>query len=127
MNTPKYHPKTRIVLTYAIQHEWNVHDLLREYQKLVQRAIDEIWDNTFWKEKNVKHRKATRLIPYFPKSNEFKRKLRNKLLDGWHFAKHYVDSAMKTAYSILKSRRQNYMRGKRRKKKHVVKRKFVRV
>jgi len=121
-----------------MNHNWNVQELLTEYQKLLQRAIDEIWENTTWKEKLVKHRyrieegkykhyETTRLIPYFPKTNEFKRELRNKLLQNWVFAKHYVDSAIKTAYSILESWRKNYLKGRRKRKKPVVKRKFVRV
>ncbi|HHH99885.1 MAG TPA: transposase [Thermococcus litoralis] len=121
-----------------MNHNWNVQELLTEYQKLLQRAIDEIWENTEWKEKLVKHRyrieegkykhyETTRLVPYFPKTNEFKRELRNKLLQNWVFAKHYVDSAIKTAYSILESWRKNYLKGRRKRKKPVVKRKFVRV
>jgi len=128
----------KIVLTYRMNHNWNVQELLTEYQKLLQRAIDEIWENTEWKEKLVKHRyrieegkykhyETTRLVPYFPKTNEFKRELRNKLLQNWVFAKHYVDSAIKTAYSILESWRKNYLKGRRKRKKPVVKRKFVRV
>ncbi|WP_240703211.1 transposase [Thermococcus indicus] len=128
----------KIVLTYKMNHNWSVEDLLTEYQKLLQRAIDEIWENTTWKEKKAKHRypigngkykyyETTRLFPYFPKSNEFKRELRNKLLKDWPFAKHYVDSTIKTAYSILESWRQNYLKGRRKRKKPVVKRKFVRV
>ena len=128
---------TKIVLTYKMSYDWDVKELLKEYQKLLQRAIDEIWENTTWKEKTVKHRykvgeghkyyTTKRLIPHFPKSNEFKRKLRNKLLKDWPFAKHYVDSAIKTAYSILESWRKNYLKGRRRRKKPVAKRRFVRV
>ena len=128
----------KIVLTYKITHDWDVRELLVEYQELLQRAIDEIWENTKWKEKLVKHRyhveggkykyyEITRLIPYFPKTNEFKRGLRNELLKDWPFAKHYVDSAIKTAYSTLESWRKNYLKGRRKRKKPVVKRKFVRV
>ena len=128
----------KIVLTYKMNHDWDVYSLLTAYQKLLQRAIDGIWENTTWKKKKVKYRYSvgseryryygtTRLIPYLPKSNEFKRNLRNRLLKDWPFAKHYVDSAIKTAYSILESWCQNYLKGRRRRKKPVVKRKFVRV
>ena len=128
----------KIVLTYRMNHNWDVRELLVEYQKLLQWAIDEIWENTEWKEKLVKHcyriegRKykyytTARLIPYFPKTNEFKRELRNKLLRNWVFAKHYVDSAIKTAYSTLESWRKNYLKGRRKRKKPEAKRKFVRV
>jgi len=128
----------KIVLTYKVTHNWAVDNLLIEYQRILQRAIDEIWENTTWKEKKIQHRypigngkykyyETTRLIPYFPKSNGFKRELRNELLKNWPFAKHYVDSAIKTAYSILESWRQNYLKGRRKRRKPVVKRKFVRV
>lgn len=128
----------KVVLTYKMNHSWNVQDLLIEYQKLLRRAINEIWENTTWKEKRVKHRysigngkhryyETTRLIPYFSKSNEFKRELRSKLLRNWPFAKHYVDSAIRTAYSILESWRQSYLRERRKRRKPVVKREFVRV
>ncbi|WP_251949395.1 transposase [Thermococcus argininiproducens] len=128
----------KVVLTYKMTHEWNVQELLTEYQKLLQRAIDEIWANTTWKEKKVKHcysigkrrykyYETTRLIPYFPNTKEFKKKLRDELLKNWSFAKHYADSAIKAAYSILESWRQNYLKGRRKRRKPVVKRKFVRV
>ena len=70
---------------------------------------------------------TTRLIPIFPSSNEFKRDLRNELLKDWPYAAHYVDSAIKTAYSILSSWRQNYLKGLRRRRRPIVKREFVRV
>lgn len=123
---------TKVVLTYKIGHNWNVEELLKGSQKLLQQAISDIWDNIIWKEKKAKHHyslgngkynyyETTRLIPHLPKSNEFKRELRNKHLKDWHFAKHYVDSAIKTAYSILESWRQNYLKGLRRKRKPTVK------
>jgi len=128
----------RVVLTYKMTHDWDVEDLLIEYQKLLQQAIDIIWQNATLREKKVKHRystgngkykyyETTRLIPCSPKSRKFKRELRNKLLNGWSFAKHYVDSAIKTAYSILESWRKNYLKGRRKMRKPVVRRKFVRV
>ncbi|MBS7288782.1 MAG: transposase, partial [Candidatus Freyarchaeota archaeon] len=75
------------------------------YRWMLQRAIDGIWENITWKEKVIKRR---RLIPIIPKSNEFKRNLRNSLLRNWNFCAHYVDSAIKQAYSILKSWRRNF-------------------
>ncbi|MBS7287296.1 MAG: transposase [Candidatus Freyarchaeota archaeon] len=67
------------------------------------------------------------MIPIIPKSSEFKRNLRNSLLGDWVFCAHYVDSAIKQAYSILKSWRRNYLKGRRARAKPVVKKKFVRV
>ncbi len=112
-----------------MEHGWDVKDLLIAYRRILQRAIDIIWENTVWKEKTVKHNgyKTTRLIPVFPSSNEFKKILRSELLKDWPYAAHYVDSAIKTAYSILNSWRQNYLKGLRRRKKPTVKREFIRV
>lgn len=110
-----------VILSYKIKHDYDVKEFLSSYRCLLQRAIDEIWDKIEWK------RKGKRLIPTIPKSRDFKRNLRNKLLKDWSYASHYVDSAIKTAYSILNSWRKNYLRGKRGRNKPTVKRKFVRV
>jgi len=46
-----------------------------------------------------------------PKDNSFKNHyLRNLLMEGWSYSKHYVDSAVKQAYSMLKSWR-SYFKG----------------
>jgi putative transposase len=45
------------------------------------------------------------------KDNSFKNHLRSSLLEGWSFLKHYVDSAVKQAYSMLKSWRRSYLKG----------------
>ena len=70
-----------------------------------------IWDGIEWK------KKKNRPIPITPKSKEFKRTLRNQLLKDWNYASHYVDSAIKTAYSILNSWRRNYIKGGGKEKK----------
>jgi putative transposase len=49
------------------------------------------------------------------------------LMQDWSYSKHYVDSAIKQAYSILKSWRRNYMKGERHREKPIVKRRFVRI
>jgi len=56
-----------IVLTYKMKHDWDVKGLLTAYKRVLQRAIDIIWENTEWKERRVKHNgyKTTRLIPFF--------------------------------------------------------------
>ncbi|MHC1636356.1 MAG: RNA-guided endonuclease InsQ/TnpB family protein, partial [Candidatus Methanospirareceae archaeon] len=43
------------------------------------------------------------------------------------YAAHYVDSAIRVAYSIIESWRRNYLRGRRGREKPVVRKKFVRV
>lgn len=68
------------------------------------------------------------MILIIPKGNSFKNHyLRNFLLNNWQYSKHYIDSAIKQAYSILKSWRRNYIKGKRSRNKPIVKKKFVRV
>ncbi|OYT30508.1 MAG: transposase [Thermofilum sp. ex4484_82] len=110
-----------MIVSYKVRHNHDVREFLSSYRYLLQRAIDIIWDNIEWK------KKRNRLIPIIPKSKEFKRALRNQLLKDWNYASHYVDSAIKTAYSILNSWRRNYIKGRRGRNKPVVKRKFVRV
>lgn len=85
------------ILSYKMKHNYDVKEFLNSYRYLLQRAIDTIWDNIEWR------KKGKRLIPIIPKSREFRRNLRNKLLKDWSYASHYVDSAIKTAYSILNS------------------------
>ena len=130
-----------MILSYKIKHNCDVGDFLSSYRYLLQKTIDIIWDNIEWIEKEqrnyylVRQRKkrirkcyyVKRLIPIIPKSREFKRNLRNTLLENWSYASHYVDSAIKVAYSIISSWRRNYLKGRRGSNKPVVKRKFVRV
>ena len=128
-------------LSYKIKHDYDVREFLNSYKYLLQKAINIIWDNTEWierKQKNYylikqgrrkikKYYYVRRLIPIIPKSRAFKRNLRNYLLKDWEYALHYVDSAIKTAYSIINSWRRNYLKGRRKRRKPVIKRKFVRV
>jgi len=48
-------------------------------------------------------------------------------MEGWSYSKHYVDSVIKQAYSMLKSWRRSYLKGERRKEKPVIRKRFVRV
>jgi putative transposase len=123
MDVPKSPYQVR---AYKIKHCYDISNFLEAYRLILQRAIDEIWKNIQWTEKRNK-RKRKRLIPIVPKSNEFKRSLRNSLLIDWIYSKHYVDSAIKQAYSIMHSWRRSYVRGERRRKKPVVKKRFVRI
>ncbi|MHA1607531.1 MAG: RNA-guided endonuclease InsQ/TnpB family protein, partial [Candidatus Freyarchaeota archaeon] len=130
-----------VTLSYKIKHSYNVGEFLSGYRWLLQKAIDIVWENIEWIEKKQrnyylirngrrfkrKYYHVKRLIPIIPKSREFKRNLRNSLFKNWKYASHYVDSAIKVAYSIINSWRKNYLKGKRRKNKPIVKRKFVRV
>ena len=112
---------------YNIRHKYDVSEFLEAYRRLLQKALDEIWARIRWMEKrDMKGRK--RLIPIIPKDNNFKNHyLRSLLMEGWKYSKHYVDSAIKQAYSMLKSWRRNYIKGERSREKPVVKKRFVRI
>ncbi|MEM0294803.1 MAG: hypothetical protein QXO55_01905 [Candidatus Korarchaeum sp.] len=47
-------------------------------------------------------------------------------MEDWGYSKHYVDSAIREAYSILKSWKRNYLKGKS-EEKPFIKKRFVRV
>ena len=129
------------IVSYKVRHDYDVEEFLGSYRCLLQKAIDIIWDNIKWIEKRQrnyyvikrgkkkirKYYYVKRIIPIISKSRVFKRTLRNTLLSHWNYASHYVDSAIKTAYSILNSWRRNYIKGRRGRNKPVVKRKFVRI
>jgi len=126
------------IRAYNVRHNYELKEFLEDYRLLLQRAVDGIWNNMVWierKRKNFykvkgskKYYYVTRIIPIIPKSNEFKNHyLRNLLLNDWSYSKHYVDSAIKQAYSILKSWRRSYIKGERRIEKPIVKKRFVRI
>jgi putative transposase len=114
------------VRAYNIKHNYDIKDFLEAYRIILQKAIDEIWNKIIWIERYLKGRR--RLIPKIPKDNKFKNHyLRNLLMKDWNYSKHYVDSAIKQAYSIIKSWRRNYIKGERKRKKPIVKKRFVRI
>jgi putative transposase len=107
------------IRAYNIKHNYELKEFLEDYRRLLQRTIDEIWKNIVWINKTNKNGR-NRIIPIIPKGNEFKNNyLRNLLLKDWRYSKHYVDSAIKQAYSIVKSWR--------RREKPTVKKRFVRI
>ncbi len=125
------------VRSYKLKHSYDIKNFLDDYTRLLQRAIDIIWDNIKWIErkqrkyyrvnKEKRYYFVKRLKPEIPKSRVFKRELRNNLLKDWDYAAHYVDSAIRVAYSILASWKRNYWKGTRKRRKPTIKRKFVRV
>jgi len=109
--------------------------LLRSYRDLMNSIIGDIWVTTKWKRVSMSNRRAdsnvpmnqTRLFPNFASDRAFKRELRNKYLNTWEFASHWVDSAEDTAFAILKSWKKNYNNGDRSRKCPRVSRLFARV
>ncbi len=88
--------------------------------------ITDVWERIVWKEKPIPGKKQKRLIPTIP-DYSFKKQIRARYVKGWMYSKHWVDSALKTAFSIVKSWRKNYLKGTRKRRKPVVVRSFVRV
>jgi len=120
-----------VLRSYSLQHECGEEllPLLREYRDVVNQILEELWGNTEWEKRKVNGKKQWRLLPKYKvdiHSGKYKKKLRESLLQGWPYAAHWVDSAIKTAYSIFKSWRKNYVRGDRKRNKPTARRLFVR-
>ena len=113
-----------------------VRELISWYLKTLQRTIDIIWDNIEWRYVFPKiEKKSGKLkviaphkvkVPELPKSNSFKKKLRDELLKDCPYAKHWVDAVIRTAYSVMESWRKRYLKGRTRKVKPKVKKRFAR-
>jgi len=116
------------VRAYNIKHNYNVSGFLEVYRLMLQKAMDEVWARIKWVEKHYKGGGRRRLIPLILKENSFKHHyLRNLLLEDGGYSKHYVDFAMKQAYSIIKSWRRSYVKGERTRAKPIVRKRFVRI
>jgi len=120
-----------VLRSYSLQHECGEEllPLLRAYKDVVNRVLEELWDNTEWEKRKIPGKKQWRLLPKYKvdvHSKEYKKKLRDSLLEDWDYAAHWVDSAIKTAYSIFKSWRKNYVKGERKRRRPTARRLFVR-
>ncbi len=60
-------------------------------------------------------------VPELPKSKSFKKKLRD-----CPYARHWVDAVIRTAYSVMESWRKRYLKGRARKAKPRVEKRFAR-
>ncbi|MEM3832515.1 MAG: transposase [Thermoprotei archaeon] len=112
---------TLLVKAYSIPHDLEVNELIEDYMSVLNAILEDLWRNIAW------NRNGKRLIPFLRKDKAFRKKLRDKHLRGWVYSKHYVDSAIKQAYSVLESWRKRYLRGRAGRRKPELKRKFVRV
>ncbi|MEM0358474.1 MAG: zinc ribbon domain-containing protein [Candidatus Hadarchaeales archaeon] len=110
-----------MVKAYSIPHELEVGGLIEDYMRILNAILDELWGSMVWE------RRGKRLIPFLKKDRAFRKGLRDRHLAGWAYSKHYVDSAIKQAYSILKSWRKRYLRGRAGREKPELKRRFVRI
>ncbi|MEM3833613.1 MAG: transposase [Thermoprotei archaeon] len=110
-----------LVKAYSIPHNLEVNELIEDYMRILNAILDDLWRNIAW------NRNGKRLIPFLRKDKTFRKELRDKYLEGWAYSKHYVDSAIKQAYSVLESWRKRYLRGRAGRSRPELRRKFVRV
>ena len=68
-----------------------------------------------------------RLFPHFRADRNFKHQLRDTYHKSWEYAAHWVDSAEKNAFAIMKSWKKNYVNGERSRTCPEVRRLFARV
>jgi len=120
-----------VLKSYSLKHELGEEllPLLLAYRDAVNRVIEELWNSIEWKKRKTPGKKQWRLLPKYKvdvKSKEYKKKLRDRLLQEWPYAAHWVDSAIKTAYSLLKSWRKNYVKGERKRRRPTARRLFAR-
>jgi putative transposase len=121
-----------VLRSYTLQHECGeeLFPLLKAYRDAVNRVLEELWNSIEWEKRKIPGKKQWRLLPKYKvdiHSGKYKKKLRESLLEDWPFAAHWVDSAIKTAYSIFKSWRKNYVKGERKRNKPTARRLFARV
>jgi len=127
----KGHRVFSVLRSYSLEHELGdeLLPLLLAHRDVVNRILEELWSHIEWKKRKLPGKKQWRLLPKYKvdiHSKEYKKKLRDSLLQEWPYAAHWVDSAIKTAYSIFKTWRKNYVKGERKRRRPTAKRLFVR-
>jgi len=127
----KGHRVFSVLRSYSLKHKCGeeLFPLLKAYRDAVNSVLEELWDNIEWEKEKVKGKKQYRLLPKYKvdiHSKEYRRELRESLLEDWDYAAHWVDSAIKTAYSIFKSWRKNYVKGERKRRRPTARRLFAR-
>jgi putative transposase len=102
-----------VLRTYSLKHDKRdeIEPLLRAYKRMLNAMLGDIWANIRWKKVRINGKGQFRLLPVYSKDNQFRRCLRDKYLGGWVYSAHWVDSALKTAFSIMDSWRKNYFKG----------------
>jgi putative transposase len=110
-----------LVKAYSIQHNLDVNEFIDGYMTFLNNILNDLWQTIEWK------KKGKRLIPLIRKDKFFRKEIRDKYIIKWIYSKHYIDSAIKQAYSIINSWRKRYLKGKARRDKPTLKRKFVRI
>jgi hypothetical protein len=85
-----------VLRTYSLSHDkgQEIKALLVAYNKTLNAIIEDIWVSMRWKQVKIKGKNQFRLLPRYRKDNAFKKDLRNKYLEDWIYAAHWVDSAV---------------------------------
>ncbi|EZQ11535.1 hypothetical protein CM19_00890 [Candidatus Acidianus copahuensis] len=122
-------PKREIIRAYKLPlKDERLKPFIDFYLTLVRKALQEIWENTRIEKLNKNGKKRVRVKITIPKDKEFKKKLRDKLEEiNNKYASHWVDSAIRTAYSIMKIWRKRAIKGKAKIRMPRITRRFVRV
>ena len=89
--------KSLLVKAYSIQHGLNLNDFINDYMIFLNNILNDLWQTIEWK------KKGKRLIPLIRKDKFFRKEIRDKYIIKWIYSKHYIDSAIKQAYSIINS------------------------
>jgi putative transposase len=126
-----------LVRSYSIPiRDDRISKLITWYIRALQNAIDMIWNNIEWRysfpELVRRGGKLTTVIgwkiriPIIPRDRAFKKRLRDELMKDNPYAAHWVDAVIRTAYSIMESWRKRYLRGRARKVKPRIRKRFAR-
>jgi len=89
--------KKLLIKAYSIRHNLDVNEFIDGYMIFLNNILNDIWQAIEWK------KKGKRLIPLIRKDKFFRKEIRNKYIIKWIYSKHYIDSAIKQAYSIINS------------------------
>jgi putative transposase len=110
--------------------------LITWYVKALQNAIDMIWDNIEWRYcfpelvrrggKLITNMGLKMHVPIIPRDRAFKKRLRDELMKDNPYAAHWVDAVIRKAYSIMENWRKRYLKGRARKVKPRIRRRFAR-
>jgi len=126
-----------LVKAYSVPiRDDRISKLITCYVKALQKAIDMIWDNIEWGysfPKIVRRGRGLTVItglkihiPMTPGDNVFRKSLRDMLMKDNPYASHWVDAVIRTAYSFMENWRKRYLKGRARKIRPRVRRRFAR-
>jgi putative transposase len=126
-----------LVRSYSVPiRDDRISKLITWYVEALQNAIDIIWDNIEWRYcfpelvrrggKLITNMGLKMRIPIIPRDRAFKKRLREELMKDNPYAAHWVDAVIRTAYSIMENWRKKYLRGRARKVKPRIRRRFAR-